>query len=159
MTNTETIKKFYTSFSEGNAKDMIACYHEEIVFQDPAFGVLKGNRAKKMWEMLLSNKDSNIKITFNNINVDGDEGGASWIAEYVYGPKKRKVINKVNAQFKFKEGEITEHKDTFNLWKWSGQALGLVGHMIGWTPIMKKKIQSITSKKLNTYIEKTKVNQ
>lgn len=157
MSNAELIKKFYTSFSEGNAKEMIACYHEDVVFRDPAFGPLKGERAKRMWEMLLSNKESNLKITFNNINVDSDQGTANWTAEYVYGPKKRKVINKVSATFRFKDGKIIEHRDTFNLWKWSGQALGFIGHVIGGTPFMKRKVQSITSKKLDSYIEKTKV--
>ncbi|WP_373852613.1 hypothetical protein [Tenacibaculum maritimum] len=33
---------------------MTDCYHKDITFQDPVFGKLKGQRAIKMWEMLLS---------------------------------------------------------------------------------------------------------
>ncbi|MFL0100562.1 hypothetical protein [Tenacibaculum maritimum] len=35
---------------------MTDCYHKDITFQDPVFGKLKGQRAIKMWEMLLSRK-------------------------------------------------------------------------------------------------------
>jgi len=40
------IETFYTSFANLDAETMISCYHDEITFEDPAFGVLKGERAK-----------------------------------------------------------------------------------------------------------------
>lgn len=52
MDNKELIIKIYKSFSTGNIKSMIECYHKEIVFQDPVFGELKGDDAKNMWRML-----------------------------------------------------------------------------------------------------------
>ena len=53
MDNKELIKKFYSSFSSGNIEVVIECYHEEIIFQDPAFGELKEDDAENMWRMLL----------------------------------------------------------------------------------------------------------
>jgi len=152
MTNTELIEKFYTSFKEGNVKGMTACYHENVIFQDAAFGTLKGERAFKMWEMLLSGKTESVKISFNKIEATIESGRANWIAEYHYGKKKRKVINNVEANFKFKDGKIIEHKDTFNLWKWTRQAMGPIGLLLGWTPFMKNKIQLTTNKKLDDFI-------
>lgn len=152
MHNTNLIEKFYTSFSNGNALEMTECYHKDIIFQDPAFGTLKGNRACNMWEMLLSRSAETTKISFDNIHTNQDNGAANWKAEYLYGDKKRKVINNVKSQFKFKEGKIIQHIDTFNLWKWSRQALGIPGYLLGWTPLMKNKIQKTTHKQLDKFI-------
>jgi hypothetical protein len=102
MNNSELINKFYTSFSEGYFKGMIECYHENIVFQDPVFGELKGERAMKMWDMLLSSKTGNSKISFDNIKANSENGNANWTAKYTYGKSKRNVVNEVSAAFKFK---------------------------------------------------------
>ena len=32
---------------------MISCYHDNIIFSDPAFGELKGDDAKAMWQNAL----------------------------------------------------------------------------------------------------------
>lgn len=156
MENKEIIKKFYTSFSNGDVKGMLACYDKEIVFQDAVFGKLKGERAFKMWEMLLSKKKEDTIINFNNIEVTNESGNANWIAKYYYGDKRRKVVNKVTANFKFKDGKIIEHLDTFDLWKWTKQAMGIIGYLIGWTSFMKKKIQLTTNKNLDEFIKQNK---
>jgi ketosteroid isomerase-like protein len=152
MNNKELIHKFYTALSKGSSKEMIECYHENITFQDPVFGILKGERAFKMWEMLLSKKDADAKFTFDNIEATSETGKARWKAEYYYG--KRKVINKVKAEFKFKDGEIIEHIDTFDLWKWTQQALGVTGYLTGWTRFIKRKMQKTVNKKLDRFIER-----
>lgn len=154
MNNTELIEKFYTSFANGNFKEMTACYHENIVFQDPVFGRLEGKRAVKMWEMLLTKRTESTKISFDNIHATSDHGTANWTAKYVYGDANRKVTNVVRANFKFKEGKIIEHIDSFDLWKWSKQAMGIVGYLVGWSPFMKNKIQKTTKMRLDTFIEK-----
>lgn len=154
MSNKELIHKFYTSFTKGDSKGMVDCYHPEIVFKDPVFGTLKGERAVKMWEMLLSQKKNSTTIGFENIHASTKEGGANWVAEYVYGPKKRNVRNEVSAHFKFKDGKIIEHTDTFDLWKWTQQALGPAGYLLGWTGFMKRKIQKTTTTNLDSYIKK-----
>lgn len=155
MNNQDLINKFYSAFVEGNAEDMAACYHEDIVFQDPAFGKLSGSDASKMWEMLLSKKGSAPKISFSNVIADDEKGSAEWTAEYFFGPKKRKVVNNVSASFKFKDGKIVEHTDSFDLWKWSKQALGPAGLLMGWTPFMKSKIQNQTNSQLSAFTSKS----
>lgn len=152
MDNKEIINKFYTSFSNGNVKGMLECYHKDIVFQDAVFGKLEGERAFKMWEMLLSKKKQNTIITFNNVEATAEKGKANWVVKYEYGAKKRKVINKVQANFKFKDSKIIEHLDDFNLWKWTQQAIGPAGYLMGWTTYMKNKIQKTTKSKLDRFI-------
>jgi ketosteroid isomerase-like protein len=154
MKHKELLQKFYNSFSTGNAQAMMDCYHDNITFQDPAFGILKGDRAKFMWEMLLSKKDSDLKIDYKILKTDDNYGKVNWTARYNYGPKKRKVVNKVTANFEFKDGKIIKHTDDFNLWTWSKQALGTSGYLLGWSPYMRDQIQKKTGKLLSSYIEK-----
>jgi len=156
MTNKDLIEQFYLSFSNGDAKGMTACYHQDIIFQDPVFGKLKGERAGKMWEMLLSQKTNTIKITFGDIESNNETGHTNWKAEYIYSKTNRKVINHVQANFKFRDGKIIEHIDTFNLWKWTQQAIGIIGYLIGWTPFMKSKIRKTVTKALDKFISKGK---
>ncbi|MEN1785893.1 MAG: nuclear transport factor 2 family protein [Bacteroidota bacterium] len=154
MNSKALIEKFYTAFANGNSAVMVTCYHKEILFKDPAFGALKGERACKMWEMLLAKKDTNTKIHFTIIETNEEKGKIHWVAEYRYGPKKRKVVNQVASVVVFKEGKIIEHTDTFDLWKWTQQALGLPGYLLGWTSYMKNKIQKMTNKRLDDFISK-----
>ncbi len=152
MTNQELIEKFYSSFAQGNVIGMIECYHDQITFKDPAFGELKGERAKAMWKMLLSRGNS--EIEFNNVQANEKTGSANWKATYYYGPKKRKVINHISAQFEFKDGRIISHVDDFNLWKWTQQALGTSGFLMGWSSFMKKKINQKTNHLLDKFMKK-----
>jgi len=154
MNNKEVITKFYTSFSNGNYKKMLECYHKDIIFEDAVFGKLKGDKAFKMWEMLLSQKKGETIINFDNVQATAESGKANWVAEYYYGDKKRKIINRVSAEFKFKDGKIIQHIDSFDLWKWTKQALGIAGLLIGWTPFIKNKIQKTTNKRLDEFINK-----
>jgi len=150
--NKELIEKFYNGFSEGNATVMTACYHDDVIFEDPAFGRLENGKPSKMWEMLMSRKKESTTVVFSNIEADETSGKANWTATYEYGDKNRKVVNNVTANFKFKDGKIIEHIDTFDLWKWTKQALGFSGTLLGWSSFMRKKIQKTTNEQLNEYM-------
>jgi len=154
MNNKELIENFYTSFSKGDFKGMTACYHPEVVFHDNIFGTLKGQRAFKMWEMLLSQKSVNLKITFSDVEANAEHGSAKWVAEYEYGKKKRKIVNVVHSTFRFEKDKIIAHNDNFDVWRWTQQALGPVGYLLGWTDFMRKKIQKTVNKRLDYFISK-----
>ena len=150
MDNKALIEKFYTSFANADAAGMTSCYHDNIEFEDPGFGKLFGNDAKLMWQMLLS-RNNNIKITFSDIQVQQNKGTANWTAEYMYAQTGRKVVNKISAQFEFLDGKIIKHTDYFDLWKWTRQALGFKGYLLGWSSFMKNKIHTMTNKLLENY--------
>lgn len=152
--NSALIEHFYTCFSSGDFNGMMACYHPEAMFHDNAFGTLKGERIFKMWEMLLLNSSGDIRISFNRVKADSQNGSVYWKAEYAYGKKKRKVVNNVWAKFKFKDGKIIRHNDNFDLWNWTKQALGPIGYALGWTSFMKSKIQQTLNKHLDNFIAK-----
>ena len=156
MTNSDLIHKFYNSFSNFDLEGMASCYHKNIEFQDPAFGSLKGERAIKMWAMLISRKEVIREIRFSNIQAGEENGSADWVAEYAYGPEKRKVVNRVHAEFKFRDGKIIKHYDHFDLWKWSRQALGPVGYLLGWSLFLQGKIHKETNRRLDEFIQNQK---
>ena len=60
--NEQCIEEFYGAFAAGNAKTMASCYHQEIVFQDPVFGILKGVAVSDMWKMLIERSKGKLKI-------------------------------------------------------------------------------------------------
>ena len=154
MTNSELITHFYTSFAKGDAEGMVSCYDDAIQFKDPAFGALKGEDAKNMWRMLLSRNKGNIHITFSNVKANEKKGNANWVAEYVFSATGRKVINVISAEFEFANGKIIKHTDTFDIYKWAKQALGLKGYLLGWTAFMQNKIQQQSGTLLKKYTEK-----
>lgn len=153
MTNTTRIETFYNAFVAGNANGMVACYHDDIIFSDPAFGTLKGAEAKSMWHMLIERGKGANKITYSNVEATETTGSATWTARYPYGPKKRPVVNYVTANFEFKDGLIIAHHDTFNMYAWSKQALGLPGVLLGWTSFMENTIQKKTNALLKKYMK------
>ncbi|NNK39181.1 MAG: nuclear transport factor 2 family protein [Winogradskyella sp.] len=139
----EVIHKFYTAFNRLDYETMHSCYHEDIKFEDPVFGVLIGERAKNMWEMLCkSQKGKEFSVTHYNVLISGNTGSATWEAQYFYGKANRKVNNFIKAHFEFKDGLIVKHTDEFNLRKWAAQALGTKGKILGGTIYFKRKLRA-----------------
>lgn len=150
MANSSLINEFYTAFAAQDYTRMIACYHDEIEFSDPAFGTLKGEQAKAMWKMLIERSEGKLKIVFSDVTADS----AHWEAYYVFSKTGRKVHNKIDARFEFKDGKIYRHYDHFNLWVWSRQALGFSGLLLGYTSFFRNKLQAQTRKLLSVYMQR-----
>src|SRR5688572_5589741 len=138
MTNTALIEKFYTAFAHADAEGMVSCYTDDIAFEDPAFGPLKAEDAKNMWRMLVN---PGLSLLFSKVWADDNKGGAHWEATYIFSKTGRKVINKIDAEFEFRDGKISKHTDHFSFWKWSAQALGTPGLLLGWTPFLRNKVR------------------
>lgn len=148
----DTIEKFYLAFQALNAEEMISYYHDDIEFEDPAFGKLKGQKACNMWRMLCeSQRNKNFQLEFSDIRFDGTTAYAHWEAKYIFSKTGRKVHNKIDAQFHFKNGKIISHKDNFNLHAWAKQAMGFKGWVLGGTNFFKNALQKQTNQLLKIY--------
>ena len=146
------IEKFYTSFQNLDAEGMASCYHDDVVFEDPAFGKLKGVHASNMWRMLCnSQKGKDFRVEFSDIKATENGGSAHWEAYYTFSQTGRKVHNKIDATFTFKDGKIISHVDHFDLHRWATQAMGMKGSVLGWTGFFKKKLQSQTNNLLRKF--------
>lgn len=139
--NEQLIEEFYAAFAAGNAKTMASCYHENVVFHDPVFGILRGNAVSDMWKMLIERSKGELKIEFSDVQATSQKGSAQWVATYHFSKTNREVINKIRAAFEFEDGLIIKHTDYFDFWKWIRQAFGIQGVLLGWTGLMQRKIQ------------------
>ena len=136
----QLIDRFYGAFARKDADDMVDCYHREVVFSDPVFGELKGERACSMWRMLCA-RAKDLQLEHSGVVADDETGRAHWEARYTFTGTGRKVHNVIDARFRFADGKIIRHDDTFDLWRWSGMALGPVGKVFGWLPPLQRSIQ------------------
>ncbi len=153
--NQEKLERFYSAFNEKNADVMAGCYHSEAIFDDPVFQNLQGHEIGMMWKMLCL-QSSSLEIVAENIHADDESGRADWSAKYEYGKTRRKVHNKIHAEFKFEDGAIIKHTDHFDFWKWSRMALGPLGLLMGWNSIVKLNIQKQARSNLTKFKTKTK---
>lgn len=149
-THAQLISKFYAAFQERDAETMAACYHPEVHFSDPVFPSLKGAEAGDMWRMLCE-RGADLQIDFRDVAADDASGRAHWDARYTFSATGRKVLNKVDAEFEFKDGKIIRHRDHFSFTQWAGQALGLTGRLLGWTPLVKNKVRRTAAKGLEVF--------
>jgi ketosteroid isomerase-like protein len=147
------INNFYSSFQKLDYRGMGACYSPDIIFFDPAFGLLRGDEARAMWEMLCTNAKE-FSLTYGNIqHLDEEYSTCDWVATYTFSKTGRKVVNKIKANMRFADGKIIEHSDAFSLHRWSSQALGFMGWLLGWNRFFQRKIQNGARKNLVKFME------
>ena len=153
------IKPFYEAFKNCDATAMTSLYHDEIEFKDPAFGLLKGQRAKAMWHMLCdSQRGKDFKVTYSNVKYNETTGSVHWEAFYTFSQTGRRVHNKIEATFEFKDNLIIKHTDEFNLHKWAKQAMGITGIFFGGMRFFKSRLQHKANLKLDNYIKSKKLS-
>ncbi len=138
--NAELISRFYQAFQQLDAETMAACYAENVQFSDPAFTDLRGRDAGDMWRMLTA-RAQNFSLTFDSVQADDEQGSARWVATYLFSKTGNTVVNHIQANFRFVDGKIVEHRDSFDLWRWARQALGTKGLLLGWTPLVQGAIR------------------
>ena len=154
MSQQEIIETFYTSFQRLDHAGMNACYNEDIIFQDPVFGMLQGADVRAMWEMLCTNA-KDFTLEFGPIEIiDEEYATCRWVARYTFSKTGNRVENRVKAFMRIVDGKIIEHSDAFRLSTWIGQALGWKGVLFGWTGFMKRAVQRRARKSLDWFLKR-----
>ncbi len=148
--NEKLIETFYNALKKKDSETMVQCYHEKIVFSDPVFEDLKGEKAGRMWTMLCS-QAKDLELEFKDIYANENEGSAHWEATYTFSKTGKKVHNLIEAAFKFEDGKIVRHEDSFDLRQWCSMALGPVGTMFGWTSVLQNKVRKTAMSGLDRY--------
>lgn len=148
--NEAIITNFYTCFGQRDYAGMIAHYAPYIHFTDPVFD-LHGPQAGAMWHMLCQG-GKDLRVTFANIQADNRQGRAHWEAWYTFSATGRPVHNIIEAEFQFENGKIARHIDHFSFWRWSRQALGTTGLLLGWSPFLQDKVKATASGNLKKFI-------
>ena len=134
------IERFYAAFARHDWEAMAACYHSDVHFTDEVFD-LHGADAKAMWRMLCTS-GRELRVKAGDISADDRQGQAHWDARYVFSATGRPVLNRIDARFEFRDDLIARHVDRFDFWRWSRQALGLRGWLLGWTRLLRRKVRA-----------------
>lgn len=147
--NRALIERFYRAFQQRDGAAMAACYHASAKFRDPVFE-LEGANIGKMWKMLCS-RGEDLRVEFANLNAGTSAGTVDWQAWYSFKSTGRPVHNIIHASFRFADGLIVEHFDNFDFWRWSRQALGPIGWLLGWSPMLRAKVRSQAARTLEHF--------
>ena len=147
----ELIAQFYTAFANRDGRGMAACYHPDVEFSDEVFPDLQGMQAGAMWQMLCE-RAQDLRIEFGDVSADERAGRARWEAWYTFTSTGRPVHNRIVARFEFRDGRIIRHRDTFGFWRWAAQALGPLGWLLGWSPLVKRRVRAQAAAALAKYL-------
>lgn len=145
----QVIATFYEAFKKLDYQTMGSCYHSESTFEDPVFGQLNHEETVAMWQMLCERADQ-FQLTYE---IDPPVT-CRWKASYQFSKTKRRVDNEITSRFEFKEGKIYRQVDSFSLWKWSRQALGTIGLLLGWFGPFQTQIKEQAVSGLHRYMQK-----
>ena len=131
--NASVIRELYEALDRHDGETMARQYSPDARFRDPAFGELSGTEAGDMWRML-TGRAEDLKVELPEHSADGDTGTAHWIATYTFRTG-RPVVNDIHARFRFRDGLIVDHEDSFSFWRWARQAFGSSGVILGLPPM------------------------
>jgi len=124
--NQQSIETFYSAFARLDPQAMAGCYAQDASFDDEVFS-LRGR----------------------------DSGQAHWDAHYRFSSTGRIVDNSIDARFTFNpQSQIASHRDSFDFWSWSRQALGAPGYLLGWTPQLRNKVRAQGASNLRSFLSK-----
>ena len=150
--NAELLHRYYAVFSALDADTMQACYARDAHFRDEVFTLAGAEQIGAMWHMLCDATQPRgrdvWRLEASGIDAHDGRGGGHWEARYRFGPGGRVVHNRIDAEFKFRDGRIVGHHDRFDFWRWSRQALGAPGWLLGWTPWLRAKVQTQAMRQL-----------
>ena len=149
--NEELLERFYGAFSKRDGAGMEACYTPDVRFSDPVFTDLHGSEAGAMWRML-TGRATDLEVELLEHEAGDERGSAHWRATYTYSQTGRPVVNDVRGTFRFADGRIAEHEDTFGFHRWARQALGPPGLLLGWTPMLRSTVRRRAREALDEFM-------
>ncbi len=155
--NALTLTTLYTAFSELDAPGMAQCYADNARFDDPVFA-LRGKAdimaiVNLRMQVSLERGHADWRLEFCDIVADASTGTAHWNVHHRFGATGRMVLSHVDACFTFDDhGLITTPTDHFSFWVWLGQALGPLGWLLGWSPMLRNQVRRQAATKLQQFV-------
>jgi hypothetical protein len=155
--NELTLKKFYDAFAQLDSATMAECYADDAAFDDEVFSLRGKREVCGMWHMLCEATQARgrdaWKLQSSAIQADAQTGSAHWEADYRFSATGRLVHNIIDGRFSFNpQGLIVSHRDRFDFWAWSRQALGAPGLLLGWTPMLRAKVRAQAAGNLHRFL-------
>jgi hypothetical protein len=103
-----------------------------------------------MWQMLTA-APGELRIELLEHEAGDSGGSAHWRAHYTFSETGRPVVNDIHAGFGFEDELIAEHRDEFSFHRWARQALGPVGLLLGWTPLLRSAVRRKAAVRLDEF--------
>lgn len=148
----DRIQAFYDAFARLDGAAMQAAYAPNAEFRDPAFTLQGRENVGGMWRMLTEAVKARGREDWRLELSAVTDRSAHWEPHYRFSATGRLVHNIIDAEFRFDEnGLIVWHQDRFDFWRWSRQALGAPGLLLGWTPMLRNKVRAQAAKNLAAY--------
>ena len=149
-----TIERFYAAFAQLDGATMQTCYAPDAHFEDEVFTLDGPRQIGGMWRMLCEATRAkglpHWKLEVSQVT----DRSAHWDAHYLFSATGRQVINRIDASFEFDaQGLILQHRDRFDFWAWSRQALGAPGLLLGWTPFLRNQVKAQAADKLRRFLD------
>lgn len=156
------VAAFYAAFARLEPPAMAPLYADAVQFRDEAFNLSGRAATMAMWSMLCDGVRGQgaagravWRLEASAIRRDPADARAvlaHWDVDYLFGPAQRRVHNRIDARFVFDaSGRVVEHVDRFDFWRWSRQAVGLPGLLLGWSPWLKGKVATQAGRQLERY--------
>lgn len=149
----EIITSLYEALGRRDGDGMAELYADGAAFSDPAFGLLNADQVRAMWRMLCE-RGKDLRVETSNLQAEGDSGSIHWDAYYTFAATGRKVHNSIDASIRVVDGKIMEHHDVFSFWRWSRQALGAPGLLLGWSDGLRNKVREKAHEGLTAFMAK-----
>lgn len=156
--NRTTATRFYNAFAQLDPASMATCYAPGVRFQDEIFTLEGRDQVMAMWFMLCESLHANggrrdWKLNYRVVSVDPLATRLEWSARYHFGKAHRPVHNRIMATLRFDDsGLIAHHHDSFDFWRWSRQALGMPGVLLGWSPMLRHTVRARAQVGLDRYM-------
>ena len=152
----DTVARFYAAFAQLDGAAMQACYATDARFDDEAFGLQGREQIGGMWRMLCDATRAKGADVWRLEASEITGRSAHWEAHYRFSATGRIVHNIVEAEFDIgPDGLIRRHRDRFDFWRWSRQALGAPGLLLGWTGLLRRKVRTQAAANLARYLAST----
>ncbi len=149
----KTIETLYAAFARLDSEAMAACYAESARFDDAAFSLSGRREIGGMWRMLCEAVKAKGRDVWKLEVSAITDNSAHWEPVYRFSATGRMVHNIIDARFEFDgAGLILRHTDSFDFWRWSRQALGAPGLLLGWTPFLRGKVRARAGASLKAYL-------
>ena len=138
-----TIERLYQALDRLDGAAMQACYAADAQFDDEVFSLRGRAQIGGMWRMLCEATRAKGRDVWRVQTSQITANSAHWDAHYRFSTTGRLVHNRIDAGFEFNaEGLISRQRDRFSFWRWSRQALGTPGLLLGWTPMLRNKVRA-----------------
>ncbi len=148
-----TIETFYAAFERLDGDAMQSCYADDASFDDEAFSLRGRREVGAMWRMLCDGVKAKGREVWRLQWRDVTESSAHWEATYLFSATGHTVHNVIDASFEFdRDGRIVRHVDRFDFWRWSRQALGVPGVLLGWSPMLRGKVRATAAARLAKFM-------